>query len=74
MNEREEEVLKALKNVQYPGYKRDIVSFGFVKGIQVRKGEVSLILKVSSKERAKVEKIVDLIEGSIKTNLDFLRQ
>ena len=31
----EEKVLEALKNVIYPGFTKDIVSFGFVKEVDI---------------------------------------
>src|ERR1700745_213966 len=36
----EEQVKTALKSVKYPGFTRDIVSFGLVKSIQIDNGEV----------------------------------
>ena len=35
-------ILEALKTVKYPGYSRDIVSFGLVKEIAVNGGAASL--------------------------------
>ena len=36
----EEDIKNALKSVKYPGYSRDIVSFGLVKHIAARDGAV----------------------------------
>jgi len=59
MNEKENEVLSILKTVRYPGYSRDIVSFGFVKKIEVdEKGNVVISLKISSKDQSKREEIL----------------
>ena len=38
----EEEVRNALKTVKYPGFTRDIVSFGLVKSIQIDNGDVKV--------------------------------
>jgi ATP-binding protein involved in chromosome partitioning len=38
----EEEVRDALKTVKYPGFSRDIVSFGLVKSVQVNSGDVKV--------------------------------
>ena len=38
----ETEVRDALSAVKYPGFSRDIVSFGLVKGIQHRDGDVTV--------------------------------
>ena len=37
-------VLDALKTVKYPGYSRDVVSFGLVKNVAVNGGAVVRIL------------------------------
>jgi len=36
----ESSVMEALRTVKYPGYSRDIVSFGLVKGVQIDGGAV----------------------------------
>jgi ATP-binding protein involved in chromosome partitioning len=40
-------VVDALKTVKYPGYSRDIVSFGLVKEVKVHGGEVSVVLQLT---------------------------
>jgi ATP-binding protein involved in chromosome partitioning len=44
----EEQVKEALKTVKYPGYSRDIVSFGLVKQIGVSGGSVNVALQLTS--------------------------
>jgi ATP-binding protein involved in chromosome partitioning len=44
----EESVLAALKSVKYPGYSRDIVSFGIVKNAVVNNGAASVTLELST--------------------------
>ncbi|MGA2247249.1 MAG: Mrp/NBP35 family ATP-binding protein [Verrucomicrobiota bacterium] len=41
-------ILEALKSVKYPGYSRDIVSFGLVKDISAANGAVSVALQLTS--------------------------
>ena len=48
----EEEVREALKGVKYPGFSRDIVSFGLVKGIQINNGAVIVQLALATNEPA----------------------
>src|ERR1051326_3424863 len=43
----QESISNALKSVQYPGYSRDIVSFGLVKGIVANQGAVSVTLQLT---------------------------
>jgi ATP-binding protein involved in chromosome partitioning len=44
----EEVVLEALRKVKYPGFSRDIVSFGFVKDLNVGGGNVSFRLALTT--------------------------
>ncbi len=44
----EETVTNALKTVKYPGYSRDIVSFGLVKSVAAKQGAVSVMLQLTS--------------------------
>ena len=44
----QENVLSALKAVKYPGFSRDIVSFGLVKEISAANGAVSVMLQLTS--------------------------
>src|ERR1019366_3211259 len=41
-------VLDALKSVKYPGYSRDIVSFGLVKEISAANGAVSVTMQLTA--------------------------
>jgi ATP-binding protein involved in chromosome partitioning len=41
-------VLDALKSVKYPGYSRDIVSFGLVKEVSAANGAVSVTMQLTS--------------------------
>lgn len=54
----EQNVLDALKNVTYPGFTKDVVTFGFVKDVVVENTTVGLMLDItSSAEEVKNELI-----------------
>ena len=44
----QESILNALRAVKYPGYSRDIVSFGLVKGVAVNHGAVNVRIELTS--------------------------
>jgi len=44
----QEAILDALRTVKYPGYSRDIVSFGLVKDIAANQGAVSVTMQLAS--------------------------
>jgi len=46
----EEQVKNALKSVKYPGFTRDIISFGLVKSIQIDKGDVKVQLALATND------------------------
>ncbi|MFZ4775274.1 MAG: P-loop NTPase [Terrimicrobiaceae bacterium] len=46
----EEMVREALRAVKYPGFSRDIVSFGLVKGVGISGGDVQIQLAISTNE------------------------
>src|SRR5213079_2264814 len=46
----EEQVRDALRSVRYPGFSRDIVSFGLVKGVQIDRGEVKVQLALATND------------------------
>ena len=47
------DVKEILANINYPGFNRDIVSFGMVSGIEVKSDEVKIILSITSQNDEK---------------------
>ena len=43
----EDQIRDALRSVRYPGFSRDIVSFGLVKDVQIDNGDELTFTKVS---------------------------
>ena len=46
----EEQVKNALKSVKYPGFTRDIVSFGLVKSVEIENGEVKVQIALATSD------------------------
>ena len=44
----QETIMSALQSVKYPGFSRDIVSFGLIKDVAVNQGAVSVRLEFRS--------------------------
>lgn len=53
----EDSVLDALRKVKYPGFSRDIVSFGFVRDVAVGGGNVSFRLSMTTSSAEAAEQI-----------------
>jgi len=61
----EEAVKKALQTVKYPGYSRDIVSFGLVKDIAVGNGAASVVIQMTSANQEAAEQIKQAAEAAL---------
>src|SRR6266513_2980782 len=46
----EEQIRDALKSVRYPGFSRDIVSFGLVKSVKIDNGEIKVQLALATND------------------------
>ena len=63
-----EEVRQALATVRYPGFSRDIVSFGLVKDVKVEGGDVTVEISVATRD----PKVPQLIHEQAQTALKAL--
>ena len=60
-------VNEALKSVPYPGYSRDIVSFGLVKGVSVANGSAGIDLELTSHNPEVASQLKQTCEAAAKT-------
>lgn len=76
----EQDIRTALGNVRYPGFSRDILSFGLVKGIQVDGGNVVVEISIATRDpnipRLIHEQAMDVLKklpgiGDVKLNFDI---
>src|SRR5438477_3211573 len=70
MSTSEEHVRDALRSVRYPGFSRDIVSFGLVKGVDIDNGDVKVQLALATNDpnvpatiKNDAEKVLRTIDG-----------
>ena len=66
-------ILELLKTIKYPGFNRDIVSFGMVKDIMVNEGNVEIFLNISSQNEEKKQLITKAIESLISPKVKSLK-
>ena len=59
------EVLTLLQAIQYPGFSRDIVSFGMVKNVDVSKDTVEIELTIKTKNDEKKQIVIDEIKNNL---------
>jgi ATP-binding protein involved in chromosome partitioning len=62
----EDQVKDALKSVKYPGFSRDIVSFGLIKGIDLRNGDVIVQLALATNDAAIPQTIKNEAETALR--------
>ncbi|HEV2454819.1 MAG TPA: P-loop NTPase, partial [Verrucomicrobiae bacterium] len=63
----QEAILDALKTVKYPGYSRDIVSFGLIKDISAAHGDVGVLIQLNSANAGVAEQIKTETERALKS-------
>ena len=62
------QILEQLKQINYPGFNRDVVSFGMVKEVVIDKNIVTIILGISSSNEEKKNQLVKQISKSIQSD------
>ena len=74
----EDQVREALKQVAYPGFSRDIVSFGLVKSVAVEGGHVKVLISLQTKDAdvpkqvfQKAKEALHAIPGATQVDIDF---
>ena len=66
-------ILELLKTIKYPGFNRDIVSFGMVKDVMVNGSNVEIFLNISSQNEEKKQLITKAIESIISPKVKSLK-
>lgn len=66
----ESSVLEVLRTVKYPGYSRDIVSFGLVKGVQIDGGAVGVLLELTSPNPEIGRQVADAAKAALRDKLE----
>jgi ATP-binding protein involved in chromosome partitioning len=62
----EAQVYETLKTVKYPGYTRDIVSFGLVKSVQVHGQDVDVVVQMTTTQQDVATKIQQATEEALR--------
>lgn len=65
----EESVIAALRTVKYPGYSRDIVSFGLIKGVQIDGQAVGVLIELTSPNQEIGQQIADAARVALRDRI-----
>jgi len=75
----QQSILDALKTVKYPGFSRDVVSFGLVKEVNVKGGAVSVSLQltgggpdIAQQLKADIERALSNVSGVERMHIEVL--
>jgi ATP-binding protein involved in chromosome partitioning len=60
-----QEILNQLKQIKYPGFSRDIVSFGLIKDIEVASSGVTVVLTAASAKPEVIEEIAGAVQRTV---------
>jgi ATP-binding protein involved in chromosome partitioning len=63
----EAQVYEALKTVKYPGYSRDIVSFGMVQGVQIRGHDIGVTIQITTNQQHIAVQLRQATEEALRT-------
>src|ERR1700680_4979559 len=73
-----QEILAELKKIKYPGFSRDIVSFGMIKDIEVAHAGITVILTAPSAKpevvgsiAGEIEKAIVAMAGAVKVKIEI---
>lgn len=64
-----DQVEQMLAEIQYPGFTRDIVSFGVVKDIEIRDNRITVTLKFTTKNEETKVQVKDAVDKKLKEKL-----
>ncbi len=65
------EVLELLKTIKYPGFSRDIISFGIIDKIEIIEKNISLELKIPTQNEDVKKEIIDKIRHNLESVSQF---
>ena len=66
-----QDVLDLLKTIKYPGFSRDIVSFGMIDNITVDSNSVSISLKITTDKDDKKQAVIDAVKNVLQSTNAF---
>lgn len=66
-----EQVLENLKSINYPGFSRDIVSFGMISSLEIEDRSILVELKITSQNEEKKQAVELSIESALKKTGEF---
>ena len=68
-----EQVLEKLKTINYPGFNRDIVSFGMVKDIVIDDNHINLKINISSQNEEKKQAVINDVKKELDSHFSSVQ-
>ena len=67
-----EQVLTKLRSINYPGFSRDIVSFGMVKDIEINDESIKLELNITSQNEEKKQQVIENVKKAFSSGCNLV--
>ena len=68
---KKEQVIELLKKISYPGFSRDVVSFGMIHDVLINEDELSVILNIKSQNEEKKAKVINDIKNLLESESGY---
>ncbi len=65
------QIVDILKTIKYPGFSRDIISFGLIKNIEISNKDITITLYLKSNDSKIVEKLKHEINSEVSNKINF---
>ena len=67
-----DKALDILKTINYPGFNRDIVSFGMVQNVSVDGNNITVKLNINTQNEEKKRTVIELIENKLDDHFETI--
>ena len=68
---KKEQVIELLKKISYPGFSRDVVSFGMIHDVLINEDELSVILNIKSQNEEKKTTVINEIKNLLESESGY---
>ena len=68
---KKEQVIELLKKISYPGFSRDIVSFGMIHDVLINEDKLSVVLNIKSQNEEKKAKVINEIKNLLESESGY---
>ena len=68
---KKEQVIELLKKISYPGFSRDVVSFGMIHDVLINEDELTVVLNIKSQNEEKKNTVINEIKNLLESESGY---